>query len=74
MPLGCIRYDADEFPPIAMTCPRCGSEMAARFPGPCPSCVGELREKFRPVARDVGGAEYEPAMHVTPNAVALKDD
>jgi hypothetical protein len=74
MPLGCIRYDADDFPPIAMTCLRCGSEMSARFPGPCPSCVGELREKFRPVARDVGGAEYEPAMHVTPNAVALKDD
>jgi hypothetical protein len=26
------------------------------------------------VAGDVSAAAYEPAMHVTPNAVALKDD
>jgi hypothetical protein len=74
MPLGCIRYDADDFPPIPMPCARCGGEMSARFPGPCPSCTAELRSKFAQQARDVGGAEYEPAMHVTPNAVALKDD
>ena len=30
--------------------------------------------KFRSEGRDVDGAEYEPTMHVTPNAVALKDD
>ena len=42
--------------------------------GPCPSCRGELRAKFRAEGRVVEVAEYEPKMNVTPNAVALKDD
>ena len=45
-----------------------------RFRGPCPACADELRAKYQGEARVVAGAEYEPAMHVTPNAVALKDD
>ncbi len=45
-----------------------------RFRGTCPACAGELRAKYRAEGRVVAGAEYEPTMHVTPNAVALKDD
>jgi hypothetical protein len=45
-----------------------------RFRGLCPACRDELRARFRGEARDVEVAEYEPTMHVTPNAVALKDD
>jgi hypothetical protein len=45
-----------------------------RFRGPCPSCADELHAKYQSEGRVVAGAEYEPAMHVTPNAVALKDD
>ena len=74
MPLGQITVDTEAFPPIPMPCLRCGAEVAMRFAGPCPVCVGELREKFRGEARAVDGAEYEPKMNVTPNAVALKDD
>ena len=56
-------------------CPACGAATVTpmRFRGPCPSCAAELREKYRGEARVVAGAEYEPTMHVTPNAVALKD-
>ena len=45
-----------------------------QFRGPCPTCAEELRVKYRSEGRVVAGAEYEPTMHVTPNAVALKDD
>jgi hypothetical protein len=45
-----------------------------RFRAPCPECTAELRDKYRGEARVVAGAEYEPVLHVTPNAVALKDD
>ncbi len=74
MPLGCIRYDHDAFPPMPMRCLRCGAEATMRFVGACPECASELREKFRGEGRDVGTAAYEPKMNVTPNAVALKDD
>lgn len=74
MPLGCIRIDADDFAPVAMACLRCGAETMLRFAGPCPACAAELHEKFRATARQVEGADYEPKMNVTPNAVALKDD
>lgn len=57
-----------------VTCPRCGSETAERFYGPCSNCRADLRAKFLGEGRDVEVAEYVPKMNVTPNAVALKDD
>lgn len=59
---------------ISITCPRCGSESAVRFYGPCDACRNELHAKFLGEAREVEVAEYVPKMNVTPNAVALKDD
>jgi len=59
--------------PVAVTCPRCGATVEQRFYGPCAGCVEALREKYDGVAQDVGVAEYEPKMNVTPNAVATKD-
>ena len=56
-------------------CPRCHQSVDERFYGPCPSCRGELRAAMAGTERAVDdAAAYEPAMHVTPNAVALKDD
>ena len=56
------------------SCPRCGSDLADEaFYGPCGSCRAELRSAMGGEARDVDTAAFEPAMHVTPNAVALKD-
>jgi hypothetical protein len=74
MPTGLVHFDPAAFPPVAMPCMRCGAEAMLRFAGPCPTCVQELRAKFRIEARDVGGADYVPKMNVTPNAVASKDD
>jgi len=69
-----IHFDPAEFPAEPMTCLRCGAEAPMRFRGACPSCAAELRDKYRSEGRAIEAAEYEPAMHVTPNAVALKDD
>jgi hypothetical protein len=55
-------------------CPRCQRPVDERFYGPCSACRDELRAAFQREARAAGAADYEPAMHVTPNAVALKDD
>ena len=59
---------------MPITCPRCQRPADARFYGPCADCRAELRAALRIEARDVEGGGFEPAMHVTPNAVALKDD
>ena len=59
---------------MSFTCPRCSSEVSARFYGPCDVCRTQLRATLRGVARNIEVAEYEPKMNVTPNAVALKDD
>lgn len=59
---------------LAVTCPRCGSEVQSRFYGPCEPCREELRAKYVGLAREVEVEEYVPKMNVTPNAVALKDD
>ncbi|MCU1457072.1 MAG: hypothetical protein JWL73_1164 [Actinomycetia bacterium] len=59
--------------PIAFQCPRCGSEVEARFWGPCRACVAQLRSTMT-VAAETVETEYIPKMNVTPNAVALKDD
>ena len=59
--------------PLAITCPRCGRQVAARFYGPCGDCHDDLRATFAATARVIEVAAYEPKMNVTPNAVALKD-
>ena len=60
--------------PVSFTCPRCATDVVARFYGPCDACRDQLRSTVRGVARNIEVAEYEPKMNVTPNAVALKDD
>lgn len=59
---------------VDITCPRCGAGVQVRFYGPCDDCRNALRASMAGIARDVEAAAFEPAMHVTPNAVALKDD
>jgi len=54
-------------------CPRCHGPLVDRYYGPCPECRAQLRARFAPVARDVDAGRFEPAMHVTPNAVATKE-
>lgn len=58
----------------SITCPRCQATAEVRYYGPCDSCRDALRAAIAGVARDVEAGAFEPAMHVTPNAVALKDD
>lgn len=59
--------------PLTVTCPRCGREASVRFYGPCDACRAELRRAFAAEEREVEAVAYEPKMHVTPNAVALKE-
>jgi hypothetical protein len=58
---------------LTITCPRCGDTVAARFYGPCPSCRDQLRATVGGAQHDLEKTEYEPAMNVTPNAVATKE-
>jgi hypothetical protein len=58
---------------LGFACPRCGAEVTERFYGPCRSCRQQLAEAVHGDRRDVEVARFEPAMHVTPNAVATKD-
>lgn len=55
-------------------CPRCHTPVDDRYYGPCTTCRGELRAVLGGETRAVARAAFEPSMHVTPNAVALKDD
>ena len=59
--------------PLAITCPRCGTEASVRFYGPCDPCRDSLRASLGNEAHHVEVEAYEPKMNVTPNAVALKD-
>jgi len=59
---------------MPFTCPRCSEPTDARFYGPCPTCRADLRATLGGAARVVDREAFEPTMHVTPNAVALKDD
>jgi hypothetical protein len=59
---------------VQITCPRCGGGAEVERYGPCEPCRGQLRATIRGVAREAGDTTFEPAMNVTPNAVALKDD
>lgn len=54
-------------------CPRCRGAAAERFYGPCGSCREQLRRTVGNEARSVEREAFVPAMHVTPNAVALKE-
>lgn len=56
-----------------IVCPRCEGRSEERFYGPCVSCRSELRSSLGREARTVEREAFVPAMHVTPNAVALKD-
>jgi hypothetical protein len=58
---------------LAFDCPRCGGASEDRFYGPCPSCRSELRRTLGTDGRVIEREAFEPAMHVTPNAVAQKD-
>jgi len=58
---------------VEITCPRCQSNVEARFYGPCELCRTQLRDLFRIEGRVIELAEYEPKMNVTPNAIAVKD-
>lgn len=66
--------EAVDLSPIESECLRCHRREAMRVPGLCVGCRDELAERFAPQAREVEVAPYEPTMHITPNAVALKDD
>ncbi|MGH9275685.1 MAG: hypothetical protein ACRDZU_13640 [Acidimicrobiales bacterium] len=59
---------------MPFTCPRCHEPVDERFYGPCPTCREQLRLALGGEAREVERSAFEPAMHVTPNAVAVKDD
>jgi len=59
---------------MAFTCPRCQADADERFYGPCAACRIELRQTLGREARTVERDAFVPTMHVTPNAVALKDD
>ena len=59
---------------MTYTCPRCKAATEARFYGPCDACRATLRSSMAVEARDASSEAFEPSMHVTPNAVALKDD
>jgi len=69
-----VRMDADDLTPSEHECLRCGTLVSMRFAGICPACRDDLHERVRGEAREIDVAAYEPTMHVTPNAVALKDD
>jgi hypothetical protein len=56
-----------------LTCPRCSGPLDGPYYGPCDQCRAALRASMRTDARPVGRTAFEPAMHVTPNAVALKE-
>lgn len=59
---------------MPFTCPRCAQPADQRFYGPCPECRTQLRSTLGGEAQVVEREAFEPSMHVTPNAVALKDD
>jgi hypothetical protein len=60
--------------PMTFDCPRCGTPADQDLYGPCDPCREQLRARFTGEARaDVTVEAYEPKMHVTPNAVAVKE-
>lgn len=68
----CVRDDRrmDALEPLHFTCPRCQSDVAEPFYGPCASCRGELRAALAREARHVDVADYEPKVNVVANNIA----
>jgi hypothetical protein len=66
--------DQVDLSPVDSECLRCHTHEAMRVPGLCVSCRDELGAAFARDVKTIEVARYEPTMHVTPNAVALKDD
>jgi len=66
--------DQLDLTPIEMECIRCRQPEPMRFYGMCTACRDHLYGEFDREGREIAVADYEPTMHVTPNAVALKDD
>jgi hypothetical protein len=58
---------------LSFACPRCAGTTEEAFYGPCLACRAELRATLGNDPRAVERAAFEPAMHVTPNAVAVKE-
>ena len=56
-----------------LTCPRCSQPLDQEFYGPCGPCRDDLRASQAREAEQLETPRYEPSMHVTPNAVALKE-
>jgi len=59
---------------LHISCPRCSGAVDVRYYGPCDPCRAELRRTMAAEARHVEVEDFVPAMHVTPNAVATKDE
>jgi hypothetical protein len=66
--------DHIDLTPIDSECLRCHTTEPMHVPGLCAGCRDELGVKFAADVKNIEVARYEPTMHVTPNAVALKDD
>ena len=58
---------------LEITCPRCQAAVTQRLYGPCEACRSELRSTLSKEQSELGAAEYEPKMNVTPNAIASKE-
>jgi hypothetical protein len=56
--------------PLHFACPRCHTDVAEPFYGPCASCRGELRAALAGEARHVAVADYEPKVNVVANNIA----
>ena len=65
--------DLSTLEPMAVTCPRCGTDVHQRLYGPCVECVTQLHVKFPGMAREIETEDYVPKMNVTPNAIATKE-
>ncbi|HWG73418.1 MAG TPA: hypothetical protein VG184_05120 [Acidimicrobiales bacterium] len=58
----------------AYVCPRCGSDVAERFYGPCTGCREALVASQHSVpAGSTATQHFEPRANVVPNHVATRD-
>jgi Fe-S cluster biogenesis protein NfuA len=61
--------DAD----LTFACPRCSTQVADRFYGPCSSCRSQLNAVQHGTAKALEAERFEPRLHVVPNHVATKE-